>query len=445
MVRNFKGVVKIADVQEEFDKLLTSINNSIDLYNAGLNVDDIDYNNGGSDLSPQGYTLSIGGLKTVLAAYDGAVIGSKVFKNSEGQFIVSEGLYIKDGNILRLPSKHVNGSGNIVYYNKVTGEYSFSNKINQSGYYQIITTSTTSPAINGSDYAPLGSMWGTSAIYWAGNNYAQYWPFEAFPNNTGKWFATANGEDYILTWQFVNPTILSNISLQYGVWGGGYLQITDLNDNVLLSDSVSGAGTKAWKNYSGTFNTGDTLYNGIKIKVRGFNKAYVTDAVLSFATHELGYIRLTGTTQTKVWIPQEVSGNPEDFVEVSQVNTNRISKLCNTQNALNENIPNYNFKIASKNIGYSRVGEGLSNGTKGQIVSGMEACANAKDGTGHSAYLFGTLVSHNRRDRDMNEGCYWIPMNYLFIPKGLANPYSYNRDSTQRIFNYTLERGEYNI
>lgn len=445
MVRNFKGVVKISDVQEEFDNLLNSINNSIDLYNSGLNADEIDYNNGGDELASQGYTLSIGGLKSVLSAYDGAVIGSKVFKDSSGKFIVSEGLYIKDGTVIRLPSKPVNGNGNIVYYNQETEEYSFSNKINESGYYQVITTQTSSPSINGSNYAPLGSLYGTTAVRWGGNAPVQYWPFDAFPNNTGKWFMTPNGEDYILTWQFINPTKLSNISLQYGVWGGGYLQVTDLNDNVLLSDNVSGVGTNAWKNYSGTFNTGETLYNGIKIKVRGFNRAYVTDAVLSFATHELGYIRLTGITQTKVWIPQEISGNPEDFIEISQVNTNRISRLCNTQNALNEEIPNYNFKIANKNIGYSRVGEGLSNSSKGQMVSGMESGADTKDSVGHSTYLFGTLVSHNRRDRDYNEGCYWIPMNYLFIPKGLANPYSYNRDSTQRIFDYTLERGEYNI
>ena len=46
MVRNFKGVVKVADVQEEFDALLNKINTAIDLYNSSLNIEDIDFDEG---------------------------------------------------------------------------------------------------------------------------------------------------------------------------------------------------------------------------------------------------------------------------------------------------------------------------------------------------------------------------------------------------------------
>ena len=125
MVRNFKGVVKVTDVQEEFDNLLNTINAKINEYNSSLNIEDIDYNNGGPDLAPYGYTLSVGGLKTVLEAYDGAILGANVLRRSNGQYIVSEGLYIKDGEVLKLPSKTVDGNGDVIYFDPTTTEYTF--------------------------------------------------------------------------------------------------------------------------------------------------------------------------------------------------------------------------------------------------------------------------------------------------------------------------------
>ena len=58
MVKQFKGEVKISDVQAEFDTLVNRINKMVDAYN-GTNqvITNIDYTKGGSNLAPSGYTL----------------------------------------------------------------------------------------------------------------------------------------------------------------------------------------------------------------------------------------------------------------------------------------------------------------------------------------------------------------------------------------------------
>ena len=69
--KDFKGQVKISDVQKAFDNLVERINDSIDAYNESSYVTDINYNNVSEELAPLNYTLSVGGLKKILEIYDG--------------------------------------------------------------------------------------------------------------------------------------------------------------------------------------------------------------------------------------------------------------------------------------------------------------------------------------------------------------------------------------
>lgn len=110
MVRNFKGEVKISDVQAEFDNLVDRINNMVDSYNISGKVEDIDYSVGGANLSPTGYTLSIGGLKQGLEAVEGNVIGAKCFSIDDARFKVTDGLIITKKGAIRLPDKIINKS-----------------------------------------------------------------------------------------------------------------------------------------------------------------------------------------------------------------------------------------------------------------------------------------------------------------------------------------------
>ena len=102
--KDFKGQVKISEVKECLDTLVAGINKQIDLYNTSDYVQDIDYNIGAPDLAPLNYTLSVGGLKKFLNAYNGCVIGCKAF-NIGGQYVVTDGIMFLQDGCHRIPAQ----------------------------------------------------------------------------------------------------------------------------------------------------------------------------------------------------------------------------------------------------------------------------------------------------------------------------------------------------
>ena len=121
----FKGQVKIEDVSNQLDLLVDGINNMIDTYNDAGYVTDIDLNDVSPELSPMDYTLSVGGLKKVLDAYDNTVIGCNVFTDSK-----KENLYISSGLLLTrnggygLPSAVIKNEGQTeIWYSPSKNQY----------------------------------------------------------------------------------------------------------------------------------------------------------------------------------------------------------------------------------------------------------------------------------------------------------------------------------
>lgn len=102
--KDFKGQVKISEVKECLDALVTGVNKQIDLYNTSDYVQDIDYNIGAPDLAPLNYTLSVGGLKKFLNAYNGCVVGCKAF-NIGGQYAVTDGIMFLQDGCHRIPAQ----------------------------------------------------------------------------------------------------------------------------------------------------------------------------------------------------------------------------------------------------------------------------------------------------------------------------------------------------
>ena len=74
LVKNFSGVVHIADIQEEFDRLLTGLAQLQDKMDELENVSDLDYTKGKPSLSAKDFTLTLGGLKKILQVYNNKVI-----------------------------------------------------------------------------------------------------------------------------------------------------------------------------------------------------------------------------------------------------------------------------------------------------------------------------------------------------------------------------------
>lgn len=131
MVKQFKGEVKISDVQTEFDTLVNRINKMVDAYN-GTNqvITNIDYTKGGSNLAPSGYTLTVGGIKQALKSLDGHVVGGKCFYNTANTVKMSDGLLFTKGGVFRLPDSILTrpSNGNSIWFDTNKGEYVWGQK-----------------------------------------------------------------------------------------------------------------------------------------------------------------------------------------------------------------------------------------------------------------------------------------------------------------------------
>lgn len=131
MVKQFKGEVKISDVQTEFDTLVNRINKMVDAYN-GTNqvITNIDYTKGGSNLAPSGYTLTVGGIKQALKSLDGHVVGGKCFYNTANTVKMSDGLLFTKGGVFRLPDSILDrpSNGNSIWYDTNAQKYVWGQK-----------------------------------------------------------------------------------------------------------------------------------------------------------------------------------------------------------------------------------------------------------------------------------------------------------------------------
>ena len=154
MVKQFKGEVKISDVQAEFDALVGRINKMIDAYN-GTNqvITNIDYTKGGSNLAPSGYTLTVGGIKQALKSLDGHVVGGKCFYNTATTVKMSDGLLFTKGGVFRLPDSILDrpSNGNSIWYDTNAQKYVWGQK-RISGKQSLLEDGATSLVSSGDGY-----------------------------------------------------------------------------------------------------------------------------------------------------------------------------------------------------------------------------------------------------------------------------------------------------
>ena len=154
MVKQFKGEVKISDVQAEFDALVGRINKMVDAYN-GTNqvITNIDYTKGGSNLAPSGYTLTVGGIKQALKSLDGHVVGGKCFYNTANTVKMSDGLLFTKGGVFRLPDSILTrpSNGNSIWFDTNKEEYVWGQK-RVSGRQTLTEEGATSLVKSGEGY-----------------------------------------------------------------------------------------------------------------------------------------------------------------------------------------------------------------------------------------------------------------------------------------------------
>lgn len=132
MVKNFKGEVKISDIQNEFDSISDRLNTMVDAYNGVLDKSALkDYTLAGKGLSAPGYTLTVGGIKQALTALDGRVLGSKVFYNSKNKAYITDGLLFTNYGCFKLPTQALDRPtwGQTIWYDTVEKAYAWSTKM----------------------------------------------------------------------------------------------------------------------------------------------------------------------------------------------------------------------------------------------------------------------------------------------------------------------------
>ena len=193
MVKQFKGEVKISDVQAEFDTLVGRINKMVDAYN-GTNqvITNIDYTKGGSNLAPSGYTLTVGGIKQALKSLDGHVVGGKCFYNTANTVKMSDGLLFTKGGVFRLPDSILTrpSNGNSIWFDTNKEEYVWGQK-RVSGRQTLTEEGATEIVKSGDGYRnytndvgretklfTVGASSGETTIEFSGVN--DYFPLKRF-------------------------------------------------------------------------------------------------------------------------------------------------------------------------------------------------------------------------------------------------------------------------
>ena len=166
MVRNFRGQVKIADVQAEFDALIAKINADIEEYNKVINDnEDIDFTHGSPSLSGSGYCLTVGGLKKLLAAYNGTMMGAKPFRNSAGDTLVTAGVLVQSTGCSPTRGQLLNQTGKHLYFDPSSNTFSISDESgvpSVGGYTRINSLSILDPPSSDGKYSLVYYYDGTS-------------------------------------------------------------------------------------------------------------------------------------------------------------------------------------------------------------------------------------------------------------------------------------------
>lgn len=431
MVKNFRGQVKVSDIKEEFDSLVNGLNNIITTYNQAIQTTEtVDYTKGSTEIAPVGYTLTVGALKKILNAYNGCLLGGQVYKIAEGLFNVTKGLYVTSDRVYKLEQGLLSGTGDILYYDLTNNAYTFGDKFISSGEgsTQVIEKPFALPTMTSN------TSWGVigGGIQNTGNG--------LFGNTAKGMYAILNGEyagiastqssgeskTYsVFEWTFQEPLTLTELSVDWQNQGVNTIKISSLDGQVLAT--ATSPATIANRTITASL-SGDTQYNGIKIEITVHNQG-------GFVMIGIGNLRISAKSVQIIEIPSggEQPVDKNNLIKVADLNVNRITPLCNTPNFIAEEIPN--FKIGSTTtdvyVPYDGVTQMLDTSKEGKFLSFSENFKN-------SATLFGVEVSKNYGSGKSSSSWY-MPVNRLFIPKGIDNPYSAT-GKVQLVFDTVITR-----
>lgn len=391
-MKDFKGLVKISDVQNAFDEIVGNINNMVDTYNASAKVLDIDYTKGSAELGASGYTLSVGGLKRIIQTYQGCSVGCKPFKIDANHCKVTAGFVFADNTVYRADEQDMTGSGNILYFDVDNKRYSFGAGATTS------VQSVTIPKITNS--TSWGNIWATSD-----SSIAWQVPSMIPSGTTGVykgWTASAKLEGYGKQWQWVwNFPSASSGHVKFGAIDAFGIESFSMST---LSGSLSNFKTSRDSNNNLWCEFDFANANGIRI-YGTFNKrgAYV-EPFYSFFGMQL--------TDVKTTIITDGDADAGRLVKICDLNWNRDTRQLATINKVMSESSNRSITIQ---------GRGLPFVSNNGFTGGGAFCWATDGQYDGEVKLFGNQISY-MQNRGGNSLRYFTIPTYLYIPKGVANP-----------------------
>lgn len=393
-MKDFKGLVKISDVQNAFDEIVGNINDMVDTYNASAKVLNIDYTKGSAELGASGYTLSVGGLKRIIQTYQGCSVGCKAFKIDANHCKVTAGFVFADNTVYRANEQDMTGSGNILYFDVDNKRYSFGAGATTS------IQSVTVPKITNS--TSWGNIWATSS-----SSNAWLTPSMMPTDIAGVyqgWIASAKLEGYGKQWQWVwNFPSTSSGHVKFGVIDVFAVEPFSMG---VLSGSLSNFKTSRDSNNNLWCEFDFANANGIRL-YGTFNKrsAYVEPFYTFFG------MQLTDVKTTIITGGDADAGR---LVKICDLNWNRDTRQLTTINKVMSESSNRSITIQGKSLPFTS-----NNGFTG----GGAFCWATDGGYDGEVRLFGNQISYMQNRGGSSLRYFTIP-TYLYIPNGVANPLS---------------------
>lgn len=421
MVKDFRGQVKISEVKAEFDYLLTTINNTIDLFNQSeIMSDEIDFSNVSSNIAPPNYTLSVGGLKKILEAYNGAIVGCRVFRVGTDKYYITEGLLITSEiangvskpKVVRIQGGILNGSGSHIYYSP-------SNK----KFYWDATDTSNEASVTIPAWTSNNSCGSINAVAWSNH-------VSSDQGNSANIYKAFAGTDYI-----VCELELASQTLFGFDW---ILPQKSKTKEITISlpakgDTLNKSGTSVVV----STDAGEVLCNvsstGGDVKVNASTK-YCTAVSFRFTggtTMNIGQGTTGGICINRInvgdaLIVEEKSaakGDVTDLIHITKVNTHRMSTAL---------VATQEFGLYGETCGYITSGQyyagdinndiGINNDTDFRFISGL---ARYPDRGGTDVTLFGHYVWMDYRTEGKRRKAYSTQVARLFIPPKQGDPFGY--------------------
>lgn len=421
MVKRFQGKVTIQSIQDEFDNLVDRINTMVDSYNASASVNAIDFSKGGATLAPAGYTLTIGGLKQLMRFYDGSVFGCKAFRTGPNRVKVTAGLIITSNAIYRTPeTSTLEGQGSELYYDPSDDKLKYA-----SSLYVTYAPWTQPVFSNNSTWGAVSATAFSSEAWKALNGVrgdlesqvTNSWWFYRTRNTSGSYGTGAETLSFVFK-QALKCKSINIATPDKRIFALDKVEILDLDGQLIAAVDTPNS------NYNYVVGLGDRVLRGIKLK------CYKT----SYSLNGGALPEFTLSADSEIKIEYGTGVNVTNWIKVADLNWNKKSDYLNDLRHVQSegNAWGKSIRVQPRAVNLE-VNEVVNTSTDAKFVCGMEG--DMHEGQGRAfTYLLGVPVAWNNQAGHRNCN-YWSPVNFLLIPKGVANPYAQSAFPANKVYN----------